>query len=319
MFSSAQGAAALSLLTNIALVALKVGVGLSIGSISVLSDAMDSASDLVGAFIALAAVRFSARPADREHPYGHGKMENVSGVMESLLILLAAGLVTGEAARRLASPSAVGSVGLGIAAMSVSLALNGVVSWHLRRVAHRTGSIALAATATHRTSDILTSLGVLVGLIILQLSPSKAVDPAIAIAVASYVAWTAVRLFGRAYRDLLDVRLPDVEEALVREALVRHAARYVEYHDLRTRRSGRQRYVELHLLVPRLMTVAEAHELTDVIEADMERVLPGAVITIHVEPCEVSQAACDAQCTTEAVPLCQREPHASEAHEHVGS
>ncbi|MEE9284915.1 MAG: cation diffusion facilitator family transporter, partial [Dehalococcoidia bacterium] len=259
--------------------ALKLGVGLAIGSISVLSDALDSGMDLVGAMVALTAIRVSARPADREHPYGHGKMENVSGIVESLLIFGAAGFITVEAVRRLDSGATIDNVYLGIAAMSVSVAINSGLAVHLRRVARRTGSIALEATAWHRRSDIVTSTGVLVALVIVQVSGSKVLDPAMAIAVAAFIVWTALRLFGRSFRDLLDARLPDAEENVVRGILLRRRDKFVSFHGMRTRRSGRYRYVELHLVLPRLTTVAEAHELTDQIETEVEAAM-GNTITI---------------------------------------
>ena len=250
MFSSPKGAATLSLLTNVTLVALKLSVGLAIGSISVLSDALDSGMDLIGAIIALFAVWFAARPADAGHPYGHGKIESVSAIIESALIFGTAGFITYEAIRRLREGVDIDNVALGIVAMSISLALNVGVSLHLRRVARATNSPALSATATHRSSDILTSLAVLIGLIIVQASPWDFLDPVVALGVAAIVVLTALRLFRGAFQDLLDVRLSDDEEAAVHAVMGGHADEFVGYHDLRTRRSGRVRYIDLHLVVP---------------------------------------------------------------------
>ncbi len=316
-FNTAQGAAVLSLLANVTLVGLKLSVGLSIGSISVLSDALDSGMDLVGAMIALVAVRFAARPADPEHPYGHGKIENISGIAESFLILTGAGLISAEAVRRLGEGVEVQNVGLGIAAMAVSMVINIGVSWHLLRVARRTHSIALQATAWHRASDILTSLGVLLGLIVLAFSPWEQLDPAVALAVAAFVAWTAVRLFRRAYGDLLDVSLPGAEEAVVRGILDDHAREFVNYHGLRTRRSGAFRYIDVHVVLPRVTTVAQAHELTDRLEGAIERALPNTLTTIHVEPCEAPQERCDAECPLRPVPHCASLPRAARGADHA--
>ena len=322
MFNTAKGAAALSLLANATLVGLKLGVGLAIGSISVLSDALDSGMDLVGAFVALLAIRFAARPADRGHPYGHGKMENFSGVIEAFLILAAGVFITYEAAHRLQTGTTIKSVELGIAAMGISLGINLGVSLHLRRVARKTGSPALEAAAWHRASDIVTSAGVLLGLIIIQLSPWKFLDPVVAIAVAAFVIWTAFRLLGRTLADLLDVRLPEAEEALVRQVLESFAGEYVGYHGMRTRRSGRQRQIDLHLVMPRVTTVAAAHDLTDKIEAAIEQRLPESVTTIHVEPCDVSEEECAAHCPAAEVPYCHllpwRAPEERAGPEHVG-
>ena len=316
MFSTPRGAATLSLLANLTLVGLKLGVGLAIGSISVLSDAVDSGMDLIGATIALFAVRFAARPADRDHPYGHGKMENVSGIVESVLILLGAGLITFEASRRLIADTEIGSVELGILAMSLSLAINIGVSFHLRRVARRTGSLVIEATAWHRTSDIVTSLGVLLGLIMIQVTPWDFLDPAVAIAVAAFIAWTAFRLFRRSFVDLIDIRLPDEDETLVVKVLKRHAGRYVSYHGIRTRRSGRQREIDFHLVFPRIATIADAHDITDRIEAEIEEVLPDAVTTIHMEPCPIAPDECDSRCTLSPVPYCHARDEAGRPARH---
>ena len=319
MFSSPRGAATLSLVTIVALVGLKLSVGLIIGSISVLSDALDSGVDLIAAVIALGAVWFAARPADAEHPYGHGKIESLSAIAEAALIFGGAGFITYEATRRLTSGVDVDGVGLGIFAMGISVALNLGVSLHLRRVARETNSPALAATALHRASDILTSLAVLVGLILIQTTPWDFLDPAVAIGVAAIVFWTALRLFRRAFQELLDVRLSDDEEEHIRQVLGGHAGSYVSYHSLRTRRSGRLRYVDLHLVVPRLTTVAQAHRLTDDIEQDIEAALPQSLTTIHVEPCEIPEYACDERCPFAPSPHCYEVGRLAEdlAHPHA--
>ena len=304
MFNTVRGAASLSLLANLILVALKLSVGVAIGSISVLSDALDSGIDLIGALIALAAVSLASRPADREHPYGHGKIESISGIIEAGLITLGAGLITYEAIRRLVQDTDVGSVPLGILAMSISTVINIVVSFHLRRVARATGSPALEATASHRTSDILTSGGVLAGLILIQTTPWHFLDPVAALGVAAVIAMTAFRIFWRALHELLDARLPKTEEAKVRTVLDRDPERFVEYHSLRTRRSGRLRLVDLHVVVPRTMTVAVAHALTDAIEVEIEQALPNTLTTIHVEPCDVPEVECDARCPLAKSPHC---------------
>ncbi|MBM3947265.1 MAG: cation transporter, partial [SAR202 cluster bacterium] len=201
----------------------------------------------------------------------------------------------------------------GVVAMGVSVAVNVATSWHLLRVARRTGSPALQATAWHRASDILTSLGVLAGLVVIMATPWKFLDAVVALAVAAIVVWTAFRLFGRAIRDLLDVSLPDVEEQGVRDALEAHVDGFVEYHSLRTRRSGTHRHIDFHLVMPRTLTVGEAHQITDRIEAEIERRLPRTITTIHVEPCETPQGVCDLECQPGAIPYCRRAPYHSHA------
>ena len=315
MFTTARGAALLSLLANVSLVGLKLGIGLAIGSIAVLSDALDSGMDLVGSFIALFAIRLAAQPADRSHPYGHGKFESLSAMAEGLLILMGVSFITYEAINRLMTGTDIGGVGLGIAAMSISLVVNGGISLHLRRVARETGSAALEATAWHRATDILTSLGVLVGLIIIQVTPWDFLDAVTALVVAAFVVWTAFRLFARAFRDLLDVGLPEEEIDIVRRVLEGHRGEFVEYHDMRSRRSGSFKQIDFHLVMPRNVTVGTAHELMDRIEADIEARLPRSITTIHVEPCEVPQEVCDAECAPDGTPYCHRVYHAT----HEGS
>jgi cation diffusion facilitator family transporter len=302
---TAKGAALVSLLANAVLVGLKLGVGLAIGSISVLADALDSGMDLVGAFIALFAIRIAARPADRSHPYGHGKVESLSAMVEATLIAIAGGAVAVEAVRRLQQGAAVENVGLGIAAMTGSLAINLGVAVYLRGVARKTGSPALEAAAWHRGSDILTSVGVLAGLVIMAFSPWKFLDPAVALAVATFVVWTAVRLFARGIRDLTDASIPATEEAIVQEVLEKRKDDYIEHHNLRTRRSGSYRQIDLHLVMPRVTTVGAAHTLTDRLEAEIEERLPRSITTIHVESCEVPLTVCNNECIYGQKPICR--------------
>ena len=314
MFSTTRGAATLSLLANMALVGLKLGVGLSIGSISVLSDALDSSVDLISAMIAMLAIRVAARPADRQHPYGHGKMENVSGVIESVLILAGAGLITIEAVHRLQHEVTITSPALGVVAMTISLAINVGTSAQLRRVARKTGSIALATSAWHRTSDIVTSLGVLLGLLLMWFTPWTFLDPAVALAIAAFIAWTAVRLVRRSFVDLLDVSLPEREVRMVRRILQEHTPDFVSYHSFRTRRAGSHRYVEMHLVLPRVATVEHAHLLTDRLEDAIEKALPDVITTIHIEPCDIPYIECAKECVGRQpqcylVPSASMEPH----------
>ena len=306
MFNTALGAALLSLLANASLVGLKLGIGLAIGSIAVLSDALDSGMDLVGSFIALFAIHLAAQPADRSHPYGHGKFESLSAMAEGVLILLAVSFVAYEAINRLVEGTDIGGVGLGIVAMSISLLVNVGISLHLRRVARETGSVALEATAWHRATDILTSAGVLAGLIIIQVTPWDFLDSVTALVVAAFVVWTAFRLFARAFRDLLDAGLPEEEIDIVRRVLEGYRGEFVEYHGMRSRRSGSFKQIDLHLVMSRNVTVGEAHEVMDRIEADIEERLPRSITTIHVEPCDVPQELCDAECRAGGTPYCHR-------------
>lgn len=307
LVSTPRGAAAVSLSANVVLVTLKLTVGLIIGSISVLADALDSTMDLLGAFVALAAVTYAAKPADRDHPYGHGKIESLSALAESALIFLATGFVAFEAIRRFGGDQEIDSIGLGIAAVSISLAVNILASAHLRRVSIKTGSPALGAAAQHRKSDIFTSLGVLIGLLLITVTPWNFLDSIVALGVATFVMWTGFRLFRGSFQEILDVRLSDNEEGVIHRILKSYANDFVHYFGMRTRRSGRARVIDFNLIVPRVMTVSRAHELTDSIEEDIDETLPGAIVSIHIEPCEVPMHQCNAVCPIEDSPLCYRE------------
>ena len=306
MLGTPKGAATVSLVANASLVGLKLGAGLAIGSIAVLSDALDSGMDLVGAMVAFFAIRMAARPADRQHPYGHGKIESVSAMAEGAFVLLAALYVAYVATDRLREGAELETVGLGIAAMAVSLAVNMGISFYLVRVARRTGSPALEATAWHRASDILTSLGVLIGLVLIQLTPWDFLDPVVALAIAAFLVFTAFRIIGRSLGDLLDKSLPEAEEAILRGVLAGRTGEFVGYHSLRTRRSGTNREIDFSLIMPRTATVGAAHELTDLLETEIRKRLPNSLTTIHVEPCDVPRTVCSQECVSGSLPHCQR-------------
>jgi cation diffusion facilitator family transporter len=284
--------AALSVASNTLLVVLKVVVGLAIGSVSVLSEAIHSGLDLVAAVIAFAAVRTSGKAADDNHPFGHGKIENIAGTIEAVLILAAALWIAWEAVEKLIHPTPVSTPGWGVAVMAVSAAVNFGVSTMLFRVGKATQSVALQADAWHLRTDVWTSVGVLVGLAVMWLGGKLLpgvnlawVDPVAALAVAVLIGHASWELTVQAGRDLLDARLPPVEEQSIRDEVARHCPEAVELHGLRTRKAGATRFIEFHLVVPGHLTVEVSHQATDRVEDALRRILPGSHITIHVEPC----------------------------------
>lgn len=208
MFRSAKSASWLPIISNSILIALKLGVGLSIGSISVISDAFDTSIDVLSAFVAFVSIRIASRPAHLEHPYGHGKAENLSGVVESFFILAGGTFITFEAVRRIITPSEISFVELGIGVMALSIVVNLAVSWHLMAVARRTESPALDAAAKHRATDVLTSLGILLGLLIVRFTGFTRLGPILALGVAAILFWTALRIIRSSFNALMDVRLP---------------------------------------------------------------------------------------------------------------
>ncbi len=300
-----QRTARLSVASNTLLLVLKLAVGLMLGSVAILSEAVHSGIDLVAAVVAWFAVRASGRPPDPEHQFGHGKFEDLSGLFEGALILVAAGLIIYEAVEKLLSGGdglAIEAIGAGIAVMGLSSIVNWYVSGRLMRVAKATESIALESDAWHLRTDVYTSLGVLVGLVAIRLTGLVALDAVIAIGVALLILKAAWDLCRRAGASLIDERLPDEEEERIRRIIADHGDHVAEFHELRTRRSGPDRFVDLHLSVARSLTVEAAHQLADRLEAEIRSVLPRCSVVIHVEPCDACCDACGSFCTVRAEP-----------------
>lgn len=278
-------AAGLSVVSNTGLVAVKLVTGLVMGSVSVISEAIHSALDLVAALIALFSVREAARPPDETHAFGHGKIENVAALVEALLVFAAAGWIVLEAARKLLGAVRVEALGLGVAVMAGSALVNYLVSEHLYRVARETDSVALKGDAVHLRTDVYTSVGVAAGLAAIHFTGLTVLDPLIAIVVALLIVRVAWRLTREAFRPLLDVRLSDDEEARVREIVGSFAKEFVEFHKLRTRRAGPERHIDLHLVVHPDHAVSEVHELADRIETALREWWERTSVLIHIEPC----------------------------------
>jgi cation diffusion facilitator family transporter len=297
--------ARLSVASNTLLVLLKLAVGLAIGSVAIVAEAVHSGIDLVAAVIAFFAVRASARPPDAEHAFGHGSYEDLSGLIEGALILVAAVVIVYEAAGKLlvgGEGFEPGALGAGLAVMAVSAAVNWYVSARLMRVAKKTESIALESDAWHLRTDVYTSLGVLAGLVAIIVTGIVALDALIAIGVALVILKAGVDLCRRAAGNLVDQRLPEDEEAAICRIIESHGDNIAEFHELRTRRSGPDRFVDLHLCVARHLTVEESHALADRLESEIEAALPRCSATIHVEPCSGSCEACGTFCTVRVVP-----------------
>jgi cation diffusion facilitator family transporter len=285
-------AARWSIVSNSALVVIKLGIGFLMGSVSVLSEAIHSGLDLLASIIAYYAVGKAGKPADERHPYGHGKWENVSGVVEALLILAAALYILYEAGMRLTKGSQVEHLGLGAAVMAVSSIVNWFMSAYLFKVAKKTRSIALEADAWHLRADVYTSVGVLVGLVAISLTGIGRIDSIAAIAVALLIIKSSVDLTKNAIRDIFDERLPAEDEGKIMEVLSRHEGECVGFHRLRSRKSGSIRFIDLHLVVPKRWSIEEAHELSDTIETEILENLSSTQVIIHIDPCSKSLDPC---------------------------
>lgn len=287
-------AATFSVASNAFLVAAKLVVGLMIGSVSVISEAIHSAVDLLAAVIAWFAVRVSGQPADKQHPYGHGKYENLSGAIEAALIFVAAIWIVWEAVAKLRHGGEILAPGWGMIVMGVSASLNFVVSSHLMKVGKQTDSLALQADAWHLRTDVWTSAGVLAGLAVIWVGKIVApdlnlawVDPVAAIAVALLIAHASWELTRQATGGLLDETLPEEDIARIREtAMATKPIRSL--HDLRTRKSGAERFVDAHVAVPYELNVLEGHDKGKEFKTALRQRWPFSQINVHVDPCDGS-------------------------------
>ncbi len=283
--------ARLSVLSNTLLVFGKLVIGLAIGSVSVLSEAIHSGVDLLAAAIAFFAVRESGRPEDERHAFGHGKVENLSALAEAILIFVAAGWIVVEAIHKLLNPAPIDAAWAGVLVMGVSSVVNVYVSARLFAVARETESSALEADAWHLRTDVYTSVGVMAGLGLVWLGgllvSSQSVmwlDPVVAMVVACFIVRAAWHLSRDAVRDLMDTQLPQSELDAIAECLGSIKGPLYSYHGLKTRRAGPTRFVELHLEVPNTLSVEQAHQIADEVEQSIQKRLRSVSVTTHVEP-----------------------------------
>jgi cation diffusion facilitator family transporter len=285
--------AKLSVYTNALLIALKVGAGLLTGSLSVISEAVHSGVDLLAAFIANVSVKKSSMPADKEHAFGHGKFENISGVIEALLIIVVALVIIYESGLKLISRSFfVEYAPIGIAVMGISMVVNTIVSKRLMVVAKRTESLALEADAWHLYTDVYTSAGVFIGLIVIYFTGLMALDPIIAIIIAIIIMKAGYDITKKSVVGLIDVKLPDEELNMIESIIKEHYAQYVDAHNIRTRKSGSERFIDMHLVFPKDVHIEEAHDLCDHLEKDIKEKISNANILIHMESCSNECSIC---------------------------
>jgi cation diffusion facilitator family transporter len=276
-----KNTARLSVISNTLLIILKLIVGLVTHSVSILSEAIHSSLDLVAAVIAYFSVRISGSPADKEHPFGHGKAENVSGVVEALLIFVASIWIVYEAVKKIINPVEASSLGLGSLVMFISAVVNIFVSRRLYKVAKKTNSVALEADALHLKTDVFTSLGVAVGLLLITLTGIHLLDPIIAILVACFILYESFKLLRKAFNPLLDTALSEDDIDKVESIL---ASMGVKYHDLKTRAAGHQRFIEFHLDAHPEETIEKIHKQCDAIEERLSLEFQDISVVIHPEP-----------------------------------
>ena len=297
MFSTRRGAARLSIAVVIGLATLKVVVAIMTGSISILAQAADSLLDLFAILVIFLAVVVAARPADEEHPFGHGKVENIAATIQALLIFTAGGLIIYSAVIRIIQGTTIELTEAGIGVMLVSVIASIFLSRHLLKVSRITDSIALEASARNIAADVYSALGVLVGLVIIRLTGLNILDPIIALIVALFILKVGYDTLRKSFGGLVDIRLPKAEEAEIKSCIMEHYSEVVSFHKLRTRKAGSQRYIDLHLVMPKNASVDEAHRMCDHLEQDIEARLHHTSVTIHVEPCSIECDQCQVSCS----------------------
>ncbi len=292
MFSTRSGATKLAVVVVIGLVGLKVAVAVVTGSISIIAQAVDSFLDLFAIVITFLAVGIAARPADEKHPFGHGKVEDIAAVVQAILIFAAGGLIIYSAVLRIITGTTIELTEVGMGVMLVSVVASLFLSRHLRRVSQATDSIALEASARNIAVDVYSAAAVLAGLLVIRFTGLQIFDPIIALLVALFILKVAYDVLTRSFGRLIDVKLSEDEENIIRASIMECAGEVVGFHELRTRKAGNQRYIDLHLVMPKDASVEEAHRLCDELERDMKTRLSYTTVLIHVEPCSEECSQC---------------------------
>lgn len=265
---------------------LKTGAYFLTGSVGLLSDAAESVVNLVAAIVATWAVTYAAKPPDEEHAFGHYKAEYFSSGVEGALILVAAASIAIAAWQRLLHPQPLEQLGIGLVLSLVATAVNGILAVLMLKASKRLRSITLRADAHHLLTDVWTSVGVVVGLILVPITHWLILDPIIAFVVAANIVWTGVRLLRETGLGLLDTAMPVSERRIVTDILASYDSQNIQFHALRTRVAGSRRFISLHVLVPGVWTVTQGHDICEEIELAIARSLPGTYVFTHLEPLE---------------------------------
>lgn len=281
-----QKAAKLSFWYNVAQTALKLVGAVLTGSVSLLSEALHSASDVISAFVSLMSVRAASAPPDDEHPYGHGKIDTLAGMSEAILLFVFS-LYTGAiSVLRFFEEPQVEQVGFGIIIVSICAIGSVFVYLIVQKVASETGSFALRSNAQHIQVDFVTTIGVLVALAVTKLTGWHYADPLFGAIFALWLCLSSVKMIHKAFHEVIDSHIdPDEIEKIM--AILNEEEDLISFHKLRTRHSGQMHYIEIHLVVPRNWTVVQGHELADRVEKSIEKQLAPAICTIHIDPEDV--------------------------------
>jgi cation diffusion facilitator family transporter len=274
-----------------------VVVGIITGSLSVLAQAIDSLLDLFAVSITFMAIRVASRPADEGHPFGHGKAENVAAIVQAVLIFFAGGSIIYAAVRRIQTEAALEMTEAGMIVMAISIAASIFLSRYLLKTARREDSMALEANAHNIAADVYSAAAVFAALLVVRFTDITIIDPILAGLVALYIFKVAFDVLRKSFGGLVDVRLPEEEENAIRAAISEHfGEKVVSFHKLRTRKAGSQRHIDLHLVMPKHISIEEAHNMCDHLEEDIESRWPDTEVIIHVEPCDDNCDDCQLAC-----------------------
>lgn len=284
----------LSVAAALVTLALKLAAAWLTDSVGLLSDALESLVNLGAATLALVVLRWAAQPPDQEHAFGHEKAEYLSAGAEGALILCAAGGIMGAAWRRFLDPVALHQLGEGMLLNATATVVNGLTAWVLWRAGRRYRSVALRADAHHLMGDVYSSVGVLLGVALAGWSGWPAMDPLVALAAGLWVAWTGILLLRTALRGILDVSISPGELDKIEAVLQAYRSRGLDFHALRTRRAGRNCFIQLHVLVPGAWSVLRGHRLLERLERELSAAVPGARLHTHLEPLEDPASFADA-------------------------
>ncbi|WP_373539270.1 cation diffusion facilitator family transporter [Chamaesiphon sp.] len=285
-FQTARPYTYLSIAAALMTIALKTGAYFLTGSVGLLSDALESGINLVAALAAFWALSFAATPADEDHPFGHNKAEYFSSGLESILIVVAAIGIAIVAVGRLSSPQPLEQLGVGLFLTLVATAINGGVAWILLRAGQRLRSITLRADAHHLLTDVWTSGGVILGILLVKLTGWLVLDPIVALCVAASILGSGVKMLQETSAGLLDTSLPPADRARIANIFSGYEPQGIHFHALRTRVSGSRRFVTFHVLVPGNWTVQQGHDLCEDVEEAIVQALPGTNVVSHMEPLE---------------------------------
>ena len=284
--AAAQRYALLSIAAAIATIGMKTAAWKVTGSVGLLSDAVESIVNLLAALVAFWALRVAAQPPDAEHPFGHSKAEYLASAFEGIAILGAAIAIAITAWRRIADPQPLDSVGVGLAISVGASVVNGAVAFVLLRAGRRLDSITLRSDAHHLLTDVWTSVGVLVGILVVKLTGWLVLDPIVALAVATNIVWMAGRILLETAQGLLDRTIPAAEQKQLDDVLAKFRGDGVEVHAVRARQAGPVRFIDMHVLVPGSWSVQRGHDLCEGIESGVKALFPRSSVMTHLEPAE---------------------------------